>query len=180
MLAGPRVVTRVCPRVRRRVLASPAMRSERGQATVEWVGLVLLVALALGFVITRAREVGSPEDRRGLGDLVAERIASAGDAAPAYGGAAPGSHPPPFREPAGRAPPTRSEAVAAPPLVPLGGRELIRSGARRAVALNGLACYLRKSTAEEDTNRVGDDIGDAVNCLNPVSGWTGELGGTDD
>ena len=41
-------------------------------------------------------------------------------------------------------------------------------------------CYLRKSTAANDSNRIGDDIADAVNCLNPIDGWTGDLGGTDD
>ena len=73
-------------------------------------------------------------------------------------------------------------AVAVPAAAGKRGRlrELIRKGARRGVALNGLACYLRKSTAPDDTNRVGDDIGDAVNCLNPVDGWTGDVGGTDD
>jgi hypothetical protein len=139
------------------------MRSERGQATVEWVGLLLLVALVLGFAVTRAREAGA--DDRAVGDLLAERI----------GG---GGAPPPRR--AVSAPSPRREAGAVPPLVPLRGRELLRAGTRRVVAANGLACYLRKSTAGDDTNRVGDDIGDAVNCLNPLSGWTGEVGGTDD
>jgi hypothetical protein len=171
------------------------MRSERGQATVEWVGLVLLVALALGFVASRAGEARSREDRRGLGDLLAQRIALAGGAvgegAPEAraGASRPGSgerpsggapREPPLGQLGGRPLPARGELGAAPPLVPLRGRELIRAGARKAVALNGLVCYLRKSTAAEDTNRVGDDIGDAVNCLNPLNGWTGELGGTDD
>jgi hypothetical protein len=164
------------------------MRSERGQATVEWVGLVLLVALVLGFVVTRAREAG--EDERGVGDLLAQRIASGGGAlgegAAAFGEG--GGRAPPERgagsAPSGRriggAPAPRLEAGAIPPLLPLRGRELLRVGARRVVAANGLVCYLRKSTAGDDTNRVGDDIGDAVNCLNPVGGWTGEVGGTDD
>lgn len=168
------------------------MRSERGQATVEWVGLVLLVALVLGFVVTRAREE-TTDNPRALGDLMAQRIASAGGDPLGEGPSSPGgpiepnesSEPGEPREPGGgdeggrRAPP-RQEAGVAPPLVPLRGGGLIRTGARKAVALNGLVCYLRKSTAGEDTNRAGDDIGDAVNCLNPVSGWTGELGGTDD
>ena len=140
------------------------MRCERGQATVEWVGLVLLVALVLGFVLTRARDV-EERDARGVGDLVAGRIASAG-ARPAA--AAP-------RGPAPPAAPSQQGGV-----VPIRGRDVVRAGARRVVALNGLVCYLRKSTAGDDTNRVGDDIGDAVNCLNPVGGWTGEVGGTDD
>ena len=58
-------------------------------------------------------------------------------------------------------------------------RDVIKVGVRKAIAWNGLACYLRKSTARNDTNRVSDDVGDAVNCLNPLSGWTGKVGGTD-
>jgi hypothetical protein len=146
------------------------MRCERGQATVEWVGLLLLVALVLGFAVTRAREAG--EDDRAVGDLLAKRIAGGG--ALGRGGALD------LGESGVGAPPPSREAGAVPPLVPLRGRELLRAGARRVVAANGLVCYLRKSTAGDDTNRVADDVGDAVNCLNPVGGWTGEVGGTDD
>ena len=162
------------------------MRSERGQATVEWVGLVLLVALVLGAVLTRARDV-EQRDARGVGDLVAERIALAGSVPLGRSGE--------LRVPASlergataplrgsgelRVPPAPGQGGTAPPLIPLRARDGLRAGARRVVALNGLVCYLRKSTAGDDTNRVGDDIGDAVNCLNPVGGWTGEVGGTDD
>lgn len=139
------------------------MRSERGQATVEWVGLVLLVAVLAGAILTRARDV----EERGVADLVAQRIAAAGSVPLRGSGEL-------------RIPAAPGQAGTAPPLIPLGARDALRAGARKAVALNGLVCYLRKSTASDDTNRVGDDIGDAVNCLNPVSGWTGEVGGTDD
>jgi hypothetical protein len=148
------------------------VRSECGQASVEWVGLLLLVALVLGFAVTRAREAGA--DDRAVGDLLAQRIAGGG--ALGRGGALGQGD---ARRAVG-APPPRRAAGAVPPLVPLRGRELLRAGTRRVVAANGLACYLRKSTAGDDTNRVGDDIGDAVNCLNPLGGWTGEMGGTDD
>jgi len=49
------------------------MCSESGQATVEWVGLVLMVALALG-ALTGPR---APSGERGLGERVAKRIACA-------------------------------------------------------------------------------------------------------
>jgi beta-phosphoglucomutase-like phosphatase (HAD superfamily) len=52
--------------------------------------------------------------------------------------------------------------------------------AQRVNSANGLACYVRKSAASDDTNRVSDDVGDAVNCLNPINGFTGDVGGTDD
>jgi RHS repeat-associated protein len=51
---------------------------------------------------------------------------------------------------------------------------------KKVVAANGLVCYVKKSVASNDTNRLSDDLGDAVNCLNPVSGYTGDVGGTDD
>lgn len=50
------------------------MRCEGGQATVEWVGLVLLAALALGAAVT----VAVPKvDGRSIGGLLAHRIACA-------------------------------------------------------------------------------------------------------
>jgi hypothetical protein len=154
------------------------MRSESGQATVEWVALVLFLALGLGALLALAPRV----DGRSLGAVVARRLTCA------VKGGCPGG------ERAG--PPRRAEAraiapagaVAVPPAgavaLPRGTRGslrgLIRKGARKGVAANGLVCYLRKSTAPNDTNRVGDDIGDAINCMNPIDGWTGHVGGTDD
>jgi hypothetical protein len=150
-----------------------AVTSQRGQASVEWVALMLLVALGLGALLTGAREVQGSA----LGDDVAHRIAcAAGGACRPTGAPGAGSR--------GDPPPRESASIAPPRVVPApvrgGGRELLRAGAKKAVALNGLLCYLRKSTASGDTNRVGDDVGDAVNCFNPVGGWTGDVGGTDD
>jgi hypothetical protein len=145
------------------------VRSERGQASVEWVGLLLLVALVLGALFTRAREL----EGRSLGDRLAYRITCARERS--------------CEMHAGDAPPDRRGAasIAPPPVVvPVRARAgpgaLLRAGARKAIAVNGLICYIRKSTAPGDTNRIGDDIGDAVNCLNPVDGWTGDVGWTDD
>jgi hypothetical protein len=50
---------------------------ERGQATVEWIGLVLGVALLLGAVAAGGREVVKGETADGLGEAVAERIVCA-------------------------------------------------------------------------------------------------------
>jgi hypothetical protein len=148
------------------------MRSESGQATVEWVALVLLLALALGALLALAPRV----DGRSLGTVVAQRLTCAvksGCADEEQSGGPKRPRPRPVA-PAG--------ALAAPPGVGTRGSvgELIKKGARRGVALNGLICYLRKSTAPNDTNRFRDDVGDAINCLNPFDGWTGDVGGTDD
>jgi hypothetical protein len=52
------------------------MRLEAGQATVEWVALVLAAALVLG----AAAALAGREDERGLGEAVAKRIARAPEA----------------------------------------------------------------------------------------------------
>src|SRR5215213_3696327 len=54
-----------------------ATASERGQATVEWVGLVLGVALLLGAVAAGGREATTRESAHQLGDAVAKRITCA-------------------------------------------------------------------------------------------------------
>ena len=61
--------------------------SERGQASVEWTGLLLLVALALGAVVALAPRV----EGRSLGAAVARRIACAagGDCVRAAAGVRP-------------------------------------------------------------------------------------------
>jgi hypothetical protein len=51
--------------------------SERGQATVEWVGLVLGLALLLGALAAAGREVVEGESGRGLGEAVAGRMTCA-------------------------------------------------------------------------------------------------------
>jgi len=136
------------------------MRSESGQATVEWAGLVLLVALSLGALLSLATRV----DGRSLGVLIGQRVT--GHQA---------------RTPTRRLPRPMAPAAPAGAALGRGGAwALVKAGARKGVAVNGLVCYLRKSTAPNDTNRVGDDIADAINCMNPIDGWTGDVPGTDD
>ena len=142
------------------------MGSESGQASVEWAGLVLLVALALGALVSLAPRV----DGRSLGVLIASRVTGHRERTPARGlrrlAPAPAPVPVPVK-------PTRAFGGA-------GLGALLREGLRKGIALNGLVCYLRKSTAPNDTNRIPDDIGDAINCLNPLNGWTGDVPWTDD
>jgi hypothetical protein len=141
--------------------------SQSGQATVEWVGIVLLVALVLGLLLAFAPRV----DGRSLGVLIAARVTGHQERTPARRARSPGF-----------APTVDPTLALAAPSVLRGGRfrALVKAGGRKAVAADGLICYLRKSAAPNDSNRIGDDIGDAINCLNPIGGWTGEVGGTDD
>jgi hypothetical protein len=62
------------------------IRREDGQATAEWLGLVLVVALALGALAA----FRAPATDRRLGELVAERIGSSLDTAGASRAAAAG------------------------------------------------------------------------------------------
>jgi len=79
------------------------MRSESGQATVEWVGLLLMVALALGALAA----LRAPSGERDLGELLAKRIATPEAAAAPPRGA-------PLRAPARlRAPVSRARAADA-------------------------------------------------------------------
>jgi hypothetical protein len=102
------------------------VHGEGGQATVEWVALLLTAALVLG----AGAALAGREADRGLGEEVAERISrTAAGAAPAHDAAAP----PPERIPptAGRVapPPTRS----APP--PASGARAVQAFRRlRGVA----------------------------------------------
>jgi len=81
------------------------VHGEGGQATVEWVALVLAAALVLG----AAAALAGREADSGLGEEVAERITRAADA-PAAGG--PGAPAPLVRA----APPRRVGAAPPPPV----------------------------------------------------------------
>jgi hypothetical protein len=98
------------PRVR-----SPRVQGESGQATVEWVALILMAALALG----AAAALSGHADERGLGDLVAKRIASATASPAAAPPAASGPAAPPAASgpaaPAAAAPAAPTPAAAPPP-----------------------------------------------------------------
>jgi hypothetical protein len=111
------------------------VHGEGGQATIEWVALVLTAALVLG----AGAALAGREADRGVGEEVAERISrTAAGAAPAPDAAAPppaGAAPPPRRAappptraapPPTRAapPPTRS---APPPASGPGGVQAFRS-----------------------------------------------------
>jgi hypothetical protein len=85
------------------------MRGERGQASVEWIGLVLLVALGLAALV---RVSARPEPAE-LGQTVLSAMTCA-----ARDGC--GGHPKEARRPARAAP---SPAVTAPPLLPVAPRQ---------------------------------------------------------
>jgi len=59
---------------------------ERGQATVEWVGLLLGVALAFGALVGGVRGAAKEESATGLGEALAQRITCAARDGCAAGG----------------------------------------------------------------------------------------------
>src|SRR5215211_9033124 len=97
-----------------------AMRSERGQASIEWIGIVLLVAVALGALARFAPRA----DGRGLATTLAHSITHAPQRTERPEGQVVGmrsekrdAHPPPGRE-----------AFMIPPLIPRPGEGIPRPG----------------------------------------------------
>jgi hypothetical protein len=65
--------------------------AQRGQATVEWVGLLLGVALMFGALVAGGRDAAKGESAEGLGEAVADRITCAARGACGAGERGPGS-----------------------------------------------------------------------------------------
>ena len=93
------------------------MRSERGQATVEWIGILLLIALALAALSRWA----PGDDDHALASTLAQSITHPA-AAEAASRAARGHSPSPAAQGSPHAPPPAATAFTAPPLVPDVGR----------------------------------------------------------
>jgi RHS repeat-associated protein len=57
--------------------------------------------------------------------------------------------------------------------------DIVKSDAKAVagtlIKVNGLVCYVRASVKKSDVNTLQDDIADAVNCVNPVTGFTGNV-----
>jgi hypothetical protein len=145
------------------------VHGQSGQATVEWVALVLLAALALGAAAAFAERVRD----RGLGELVAKRVARAPrevGLAAAAAARAPGA-------PVALATAPHSPAPAAPPAA--APRRIDASPAIRGIgtvakrAPIGCLGYKRwryereRPLAAIEGIPLGDALGIANDCLNP-------------
>jgi hypothetical protein len=167
---------------------------ERGQATVEWVGLVLGVALALAAVVAGGREAAKGESSAGLGSAVAERITCAvrdgcgvpraapggprraprGPRAPRGGPLAPRAAP-------GRRPSPPPAARSAPALRRTSDGSPLLRGAGELAKHAWIACFgyrrWRYEVEHPRTPRQSVPVGDAVDmvneCLNPLSFFFG-------
>ncbi len=147
-------------------------RAESGQATVEWVGLVLGVALVFGALVAGGREAARGQSGRELGEAVAGRmVCSARDACGA--GATASSAGAALRAP-GRAPRLARRSAAA-------GRAVAAARAlpkgREALGHAWLACFAYRRFEYEREHPLTprqsvplDDAVDIVNdCLDPLS-----------
>ena len=171
---------------------------ERGQATVEWVGLLLGLALAFGGALTAARGADFGGSAHGLGEALSARMTCAVRDACAAGAAAPrgtsrgaGARPPASRRPAFRPPAARSPSVRPPslrylargvrpafppPKLPTAaGRRLLRSVARAGEHAWVLCFGVRRLRQELDHPRSPREAvspHDALEvfneCLNPL------------
>lgn len=138
------------------------MRRESGQATIEWVGLVLVAALVLG-ALAASR---APAADRELGGLLARRITcAAGAACP--------------RGPAVRLPARASAGVAVPPVPRTKAVDAFRRlrGVGRLTNRIWIACLgYRRFVWERDhvlqpngTMPLGEALAIADTCLNPLN-----------
>lgn len=150
---------------------------ESGQATVEWVGLVLGVALLLGAVAAGGREAADRDTAHELGEAVAQRIMR-----PAARAAGPAAEPTGPRLPASppATPRTPAPLSAGPrwPSAPPAGQQARASGVAASVLKRAwLLClgYRRLQYEREHprTPRQGVPVKDTVKwvneCVNPLS-----------
>jgi hypothetical protein len=146
------------------------MRDASGQATIEWVGLVLVAALVLGALAA----LRAPAQDRELGAVLARRITCAAGAACADA-------------PAGRRPPAPLSALPVAPSPPLRERAAPRAKAvdafRRLRGVGKLTnriwivCLGHRRWAYErehvrgpgGTMPLGEALEAANTCLNPLS-----------
>ena len=148
------------------------MLSERGQASVEWTGLLLLVTLVLGAVVALAPRV----EGHGLGAAVAERIACA--AGGSCAGTAPAVRPAVAAGVRPAATPVpRARSRSGPSLA--GARRVAGAVARRAwVACLGYRRYRYERShpgrlSPFDPIPFGEALSMANTCLNPF-GFLGD------
>jgi hypothetical protein len=142
------------------------MRDESGQATIEWVGLVLVAALVLGALAL----VRAPSRDRGLGTVLAKRITCAAGGSCAMAAAAP-----PARLPA-KAP---APAPALPPVPRAKAADAFRRlrGAGKLTNRIWITCLgYRRYVYERDhllvpygTMPLDEALEIADTCLNPLN-----------
>jgi hypothetical protein len=149
------------------------MRGERGQASVEWTGVVLLVVLVLGALGAGLglRPGRAPPSGRELGDALAERFTCA--ARGACGGArAPApSAAPPVLSGAGLAggSPTRARAVDALRKLRSVGAKLARRAWIVCIGYRRFRYELEHPRAPNEVMPLEEAIDIANGCLNPYA-----------
>jgi hypothetical protein len=146
------------------------VHGEGGQATVEWVALVLAAALVLG----ASAALAPAEDELGLGELVAERIVRAPDEA----------QPDVMKPPSGAAPAPPSRAAPAAPVSAAQAVNAFRRlrGLEHVARHAWVACLgyrrwrleLAHPRAPTEAVPLRDALDIANDCLNPYDYLVGE------
>ena len=149
------------------------MRGERGQASTEWTGVVLLVLLVLGALGAGLglRPGRAPASGRALGDALAERFTCA--ARGACGGApasAPSAAPPvpPVAGLVGRSP-TRVRAVDALRRLRSVGAKLVRRAWIVCIGYRRFRYELEHPRAPNEVMPLDEAVDIANGCLNPYA-----------
>lgn len=155
------------------------IRSQRGQATVEWVGLLLGVALLFGALVAGGREAAQGESAEGLGEAVAQRITCAARGACGVGERrleAPSDRRPGARSLAPTIP--RSPARGVPPLRRLDGQGSLPLRAGVGVLEHAwVACFgyrrwryeLEHPSTPREAVPLHETVDTVNQCLNPLS-----------
>ena len=152
--------------------------AQRGQATVEWVGLLLALAVAFGALLAGGRGAAKGESADGLGEAVAERITCAVRGSCGAGGATAGP-----RLHAAPGPPRalgRPRALAVPigrGVPPRLAASVQAGGAGHALKGTWLLCLgyhrLRYDYEHPLTPRQAMPLGDVIDmvnqCMDPLS-----------
>jgi hypothetical protein len=152
---------------------------ETGQASVEWVGLVLIAVVALGALglLASTRAGRAPGSDRGLGELVAERLVCGprGSCAGRIGVQTAGSPVPPAAPPAVPAAPpggarlSRARAIDALRRLRAVGATLVKRAWIVCIGYRRFRYELEHPRAPNEAMPLDEAIDIANGCLNPYA-----------
>jgi hypothetical protein len=152
---------------------------ETGQASVEWVGLVLIAVVALGALglLAWTRAGRAPASDRGLGELVAERLVCGprGSCAGRIGvrtagsPASPGAPPAVAAAPSAGARPSRARAIDALRRLRAVGATVVKRAWIVCIGYRRFRYELEHPRAPNEAMPLDEAIDIANGCLNPYA-----------
>jgi hypothetical protein len=152
---------------------------EAGQASVEWLGLLLVAALALGALaaVAGVRPGRAPASDRGVGELVAERLACAARGSCVAGARRSGALPAGARPPSSDALPaaprvhgkSRARAIEALRRLRAVGSKLVKRAWIVCIGYRRFSYEMEHPRAPNEAMPVEEAIDIANGCLNPYA-----------